>query len=62
MSSVKKCGAISTSAADAVILMRAGIDRRDRGAVAVAEQQAALEADGVEERGRTCRALRRACR
>ena len=35
--------------ADAMILMRAGIDRRDGCAVAVAEQQSALEADGVEQ-------------
>ena len=36
-------------AADAVILMAAGIDRRNRGAVAVADQQPAPEADGVEQ-------------
>ena len=36
-------------AADAVILMAAGIDRGDGSAVAVADQQSALEADGVEQ-------------
>ena len=36
-------------AADAVILNAAGIDRRDRSAVAVAEQQSALEADRRED-------------
>jgi len=37
--------------ADAVILMRPGIDRGDRGAIAVAEQQPAPEADGIEQGG-----------
>src|SRR4051812_619689 len=36
-------------AVQAMILMRAGIDRRDRGAVGMAEQQAAPEADRVED-------------
>ena len=36
--------------ADAMILMRAGINRRDRSAVAVAEQKPALETDGVEQK------------
>ena len=35
--------------ADAMILMTAGIDRGNRGAVAVADQQPALEADGIEQ-------------
>src|SRR5580692_719808 len=35
---------------DAVIASTAGIDRSDRGAVGMAEQHAALKADGVEQR------------
>src|SRR6187431_392822 len=36
-------------AADPVILMAAGVDRCNRGAVAVADQQPAPEADGIEQ-------------
>ena len=49
ISSTMKCGAISDEAAYAMILMRAGIDRRDRGAVGMAEQQTAAKADRVEQ-------------
>ncbi len=49
ISSTMKCGAISARPCDAMILMGAGIDRRDRGAVGMAEQQAAAKADRVEQ-------------
>ena len=42
--------------ADPMILDTAGIDRRDRGAVAVAEQNAALEPIAASTRGSTSRA------
>ena len=46
--SAKKCGASSTMPREARIGKAPRIDRRDRGAVAVAEQDAAAKADGVE--------------
>ena len=45
-------------ALDPFVVVLAGVDRRDRGAVAVADENAALETDRAEDDGRLKRASR----